>query len=482
MNKSTDSVTTRLDRVFNPRSVAVVGDKQALGYMWLKSLSAFKGDVYSVQIDPREFSGIAELGVKNFPSLMDIPGPVDYVIAAVPRTVAPTIVKDCIKKQVGGVCFFTSGFAETGTEEGIRLQKAITDLAGEAGLLLIGPNCVGVYNPRIGLRHNPIQVYGEGGSVGFIAQSGTHATLFTIAGARHGIKFSKSVSYGNAAILDSTEYLDYLGTDNETGIIGMYIESVKDGRRFFRSLREIAERKPVLIWRGGESEEGARATASHTGALAQSRAAWQALIKQCGAIKVESLDEMLDTVKALLYIKPGSGTRVGLIAMSGGQSVALTDAFARAGLSVPVLTQSSYERLAGFFNIVGGSYRNPFDVSSSFLMSDNAISNMANMLDVMEQDPNIDSIVLELFTIISPFSKDLKEPDPLLDTIVEFKDRSKKPFLTIVSTAHSEPLALETRNRLTSKGIPSFPTFERGAKTLKRLVDYHRFKEGQYLN
>jgi acyl-CoA synthetase (NDP forming) len=482
MNRTAAITTTKLDRVFNPRSVAVVGDKQALAYMWLRSLSSFKGDVYSVQIDPREFPGIAELGVKNYLSLMDIPGPVDYVIAAVPRTVAPTIVKDCIKKQVGGVCFFTSGFAETDTEEGIKLQQEITELARQADLLLIGPNCVGIYNPKIGLRHNPIQAYGEGGTVGFISQSGTHATLFTIAGERHGIKFSKSVSYGNAAILDSTDYLDYLKEDEETEIIGMYIEAVKDGRRFFRCLRETAEKKPVLIWRGGESEEGARAAASHTGALAQSSTVWQALIKQCGAIRVENLDEMIDTVKALLYIKPGIGARVGLIAMSGGQSVAITDTFARAGLTVPPLTRSSYERLATFFNIVGGSYRNPFDVSSSFLMSENAISNMANMLDVMEHDPNIDAIVLELFTIISPFSRNKEKPDPLLDTIVEFKDRSKKPFLAIVTTAHSEALASEIRERLMSKGIPSFPSFERGAKTLKRFVDYHRFKQEQALN
>ena len=477
-----ESTTQKLDRVFNPRSVAVVGDKQALGYMWLRSLSHFQGKVYSVQIDPNELPGIAQLGVKNYPSLKDIPGPVDYVIAAVPRAVAPVIVKDCIQKNVGGVCFFTSGFAETGTEEGIRLQQAITDLSREAGLLVIGPNCVGVYNPKIGLRHNPVQDYGEGGTVGFIAQSGTHATLFTLAGTRNGIKFSKSVSYGNAAILDSTDYLEYLKKDRETEIIGMYVEAVKDGRRLFRCLREIAEKKPVLIWRGGESEEGARATASHTGALAQSSVIWQTLIRQCGAIRIENLDEMIDTVKALLYLKPARGNRVGLIAMSGGQSVAIADTFAKEGLRVPELSRSSYERLSTFFNIIGGSYRNPFDISSSFLMSENAISNLVNMLDVMEQDPNIDCIVLELFTIISPFSHDLEQPDPLLDTILEFKGRTKKPFLTIVTTAHRETLAIEIRDRLTGKDIPCFPSFERGAGALKRLVDFYRFRREQYLN
>jgi acyl-CoA synthetase (NDP forming) len=407
---------------------------------------------------------------------------VDYVIAAVPRAIAPAIVKDCIRKKVGGVCFFTSGFAETGTEEGIRLQRIITELANEAGLLIIGPNCVGVYNPKIGLRHNPIQTHGEGGPVGFIAQSGTHATMFTVVGALHGIRFSKSVSYGNAAVLDSTDYLDYLKSDDDTQIIGIYVEAVKDGRRFLRLLREVTEKKHVIIWRGGESEEGARATASHTGALAQSSAVWDALIKQSGIIKVDNLEEMIDVVKALLYVKPATGTRVGLVAMSGGQSVAIADTFARAGLKVPELSSSSYERLASFFNVVGGSYRNPFDVSSSFLMSDNAIDNMANMLDVLDKDPNIDSVVLELFTIISPFSRNKETPDPLLNTISEFKQRSRKPFLVIVTAAYNEALAAEIRDRLLERDIPSFPGFERGARTLKKLADYYKLRRGQSLN
>src|SRR4030042_6388051 len=140
-----------LDRAFNPRTVAVVGDKQQSNYMWLRGVSNFRGKVYSVQIDPREIPGIEALGVTNYLSLLDIPEPVDYVVCAVPRAVSPRIVQDCIKKEVGAVHLFTSGFAETGTEEGIRLQSIITQMAKEANLNLIGPNCMGIYTPRIGL-------------------------------------------------------------------------------------------------------------------------------------------------------------------------------------------------------------------------------------------------------------------------------------------------------------------------------------------
>lgn len=483
MTHTTRSSTLKnLDRAFNPRSVAVIGDKQALGYMWLRSLSSFKGRLYSVQIDPNELPGIAELGVENYLSLADVPGPVDYVIVAVPREVAPRIVRDCIAKKVGGVSLFTSGFAETGTEPGISLQEEITSLAREAGLNLIGPNCVGIYNPGIGLRHTEAQAHGEPGPVGFIAQSGTHATLFSIVGQHHGIKISKSVSYGNAVVLDSTDFLEYMGADEATGIIGMYIEGVKDGRRFLSCLSKVAARKPVLIWKGGETEAGARATASHTGALAESILIWETLIKQCGAIKVDNLDEMVDIIKALLYIKPATGTRVGLIAMSGGQSVVITDTFARAGLEIPRLTKRSYNRLASFFSIIGGSYQNPFDISSTFLMADDPVSNLASMLDVMDKDPNIDSIALELFPVIRPLSHGAEAAEPVLDVISEFNERSKKPFIIIVTAAYSDALARETRDKLVARGIPSFSNFERAAKTLKKLADYDRFRPQQQWN
>jgi len=476
MTSTTQSTRNRLDRAFNPRSVAVVGDKQALGYMWLRSLSSFKGKVYSVQIDPGEFPGIAELGVTNYLSLLDIPEPVDYVIAAVPRAVAPGIVEDCIRKEVGGVCFFTSGFAETDTGEGIRLQREIADMASAAGLNLIGPNCVGIYNPEIGLRHTAAQAYGEKGSVGFIAQSGTHATLFSILGEQNGIKISKSVSYGNAVILDSTDFLEYLGEDEGTEIIGLYVEGVKEGRRFFDCLRHVARRKPVVIWKGGETEEGARATASHTGALAESGIVWQTVIKQCGAIKVDSLEEMIDTVKALLYVKPIKGTGVGLIAMSGGQAVVIADVFARTGLEIPLLSQRSYKRLAAFFNIIGGSYRNPLDISSTFLMADNGASSLNSMLDVLGSDPGIDCIALELFPVIRPLSKDAETADPILDAISDFKKRAK-PFIIIVTTANSDALATEMRDKLVQRGIPSFSSFERAAKTVKKLAEFYQSRK-----
>ena len=466
-------IVSKLHRAFNPRSVAVVGDKREMDYMWLRSLAHFQGKVYSVQIDEQELPGIEALGVKNYNRLLDIPDEVDYVIVAVPRAVAPQIIRDCIEKKVGGVMLFTSGFAETSTEEGIRLQQIITEMAEEDGLNLIGPNCMGIFNPRIGLLNATELYYGDGGPVGFISQSGTYAIFFSLIGAAHGIKVSKSVSYGNAVVLDSTDYMEYLAEDEETKIIGMYIEGVKKGRQFFTSLREIAKRKPVLIWKGGMTEEGSRATATHTASLAESPLIWDAVIKQCGAIKVDSLDEMIDTIKALLFLKPTTGKRVGLAAMTGGQSVVITDTFAKAGLEVPLLTEKSYQKFATFFNTIGSSYRNPLDISSNLRPLDNII----RCIDILNEDERIDTVVLELsLGLLTRRARSMRTAfDDLIEALAQRKDRYDKPFLVVLFSGLEESAATEVREMLMSKGLSSFPSFERGAKALNKVVDYYRF-------
>src|SRR3990170_4173310 len=269
-----------LSRALNPRTVAVVGDKRANGYLWLRNMSTFVGKVYSVQVDPNEIPGIEELGVPNYPSLADVPDEIDYVVCAVPRAIAPRIIADCAAKGVGGVSLFTSGFAETGEDEAVRLQTQIGRIARQAGLALIGPNCMGVYNPRLGVRQSAEQPAGEAGPVGFVSQSGTHAINFSLVGAAQGVRISTSISMGNAEVLDVPDYVDYLAGDPATKVIAMYVEGVKDGRRFFESLRRASQAKPVVVWKGGATEAGARATASHTAALPPPAPVWDAVVRQ----------------------------------------------------------------------------------------------------------------------------------------------------------------------------------------------------------
>ena len=462
-----------LHRLLSPRSVAVVGAKKANDYRWLRCVSTFQGPVYSVNIDPNETAGIEALGIRNYQRLQDIPGAVDYVIVSVPREVAPIVLRDCIAKGVGGAMLFTSGFSETGTDKGCELERAITHLAREASLPLVGPNCMGIFHPKIGLRNFPELYTGESGPVGFLSQSGTHGYNFALMGYLNGIKVSKLISYGNAVILDSPDYLEYLRDDPETSIIGMYIEGVRDGRRLLHLLRELTPRKPVVIWKGGQTEPGTRATASHTGSLAESMVIWRAVMRQTGAIEVDSLEEMIDTMKALLYVPPTRQDRVALISMTGGQSVVTTDAFAKAGLQVPTLSERSYERLGRFFNIVGGSYRNPIDMGSNW----EAGEQTGEILDVLEDDPQVDIIAFEL-SLNLLFRRMEAKPSFqafLLDMLSAHKRRTHKPFLAIVTPSYVPDAEEDLKRRLLAEGIPSFPTFQRAAKALQGCIGYQRF-------
>jgi len=461
-----------LDRAFNPRCVAVVGDKMATGYVWLRNMSTFTGKLYSVQIDPSELPGIEQLGVKNYKSLLDIPEPVDYVLVAVPRAVAPRIIGDCIRKGVGGVSLFTSGFAETHSDEGASLQETLIQMARDANLNLIGPNCMGVFNPKLGVRQDINQYHGQSGPVGFISQSGTHAIFFSQVGARHGLLISKSVSYGNGAVLNSEDYLDYLSDDDDTKVIGLYIEGVKDGRRFLDSLRRAARRKLVLVWKGGLGEEGYRAISSHTGSLASPPILWDSMVKQCGAVRIDNLDEMIDCMKTILYVNPPRGTRVALVAQSGGQSVVIADAFARAGLTAPLLSQSSYQQFASFFNTIGGTYLNPLDTS----WHAPSIKDSIRILDILSTDENVDSLVAELSLPFLSQIWDFYPPylDELVSALADFKARCSKAFLVVTSAGQLEEEALTVRNKLMDRGVPSFPGFDRAARALAKVAEYHR--------
>jgi acyl-CoA synthetase (NDP forming) len=475
----TTTAARDLKRALAPRTVAVVGSKKADGYMWLRNYSTFGGKVYSVQIDPNEIPGIEAMGVPNFSSLTEIPDEIDYVMLAVPRQVAPRVMADCAKKGVGGAALFTSGFAETGEEEGSRLQDELLRIAREGDVALIGPNCMGLYNRRLGVRQSAEQAAGEGGEVGFISQSGTHAINFGLVGEQHGVRVSTSISIGNAIVLDVPDYLDYLADDAETKVIAMYMEGVKDGRRFVESLRRAASMKPVVIWKGGVTDAGARATASHTASLATSHAVLSALVRQCGAVTADSLEDTIDAVKALLYAKPGTGTRMGLMAMTGGQSVVITDAFVNAGLEVPRLTEASYEQLRSFFNIIGGSYQNPLDMGGTIGFGGSAAT-LQRLFDVLDADANVDAIAMDLASgfMVRRWQMDPGSLDAMLDGLVAHQERSSKPFVTVLQPGHVEDVMIGVRKRVQERRLAVFASFERAARSLRRAVEYHRFRAG----
>ena len=459
-----------LDRMFNPRTVAVVGDKGP-NYMWLRNNQPFReqgGNLYSVQIDEAQIPGIEELGVPNYPSVAAIPEPVDYALVAVPRQVAPHVLADLIAARAGGAAFFTSGFAETGEEPGIGLQQRLTEMARESGFNVVGPNCMGLYLPKAGVRFHPEVPVGGDGRTGFLSQSGTHGIMFSLVMGAHGLRLSRCASFGNAIALDVPDYLDYLTRDAETDVIAMYVEGVRDGPRFVRALREAAARKPVVVWKGGQTEAGARATMSHTASLAAPQAVWRGIMRQCGAIATDGLDETVDVVKTLLDAKPMTGRRFALMAMTGGQSVSMTDAFAGAGFTVGPLAERSSAELASFFNTVGGSYGNPLDMAGTV---QGKVEVLERILAILEADETVDAMAMEQSAMFG--ARQWKEQperfDALLDALAAHAERSAKPFLMVMHPAHEEAYVAELRLRFAERRIPLFPSFERAAAAARAL-------------
>ncbi len=459
---------SKLDRAFNPKCVAIVGDKGENNFMWSRSNSNFKGKLYSVQVDPKEIEGIEAMGVENYTSLLDIPEPVDLVIVAVPRAVTPKILDDCIRKDVTAAHFFTAGFSESNSEEGIKLERLLVEKAEAASFHLIGPNCMGVFNPGIGLGLGSAWTESYSGHVGLISQSGMHAVTFNREAHLQGLDINKAVSFGNGTVLDSPDYLEYFGQDPEIKAIGMYIEGVRDGKRLLTALREVSARKPVVIWKGGRTVEGERASASHTRTLAVSRTIWDSAVRQGGAIRVSKMEELIDTLKALAYLPEVPGEGVGITGGSGGQSVVTADVFTEAGLKVPALTRKSYDELATFFDMIGGAYQNPVDTANT------NNRRMKRIMEILVRDENIDSMVL----LMNARSSDTMEEH--INSVIDISRNTFKPVMVILSWSFSPDgvkLAGEIIQGFQSGGVPVFISPERGAFALRKALDYYNMKQ-----
>lgn len=376
-----------LEEVLHPQSIAVVGaSDDGRGSQYFSTLIdfGFKGNIYPV--NPK----YATVGnMKAYPTVKDIPGPVDFVISAAPAPQIPKIMQDCADKGVKGIHLFTARFSETGRQDATELERQILRIAKTGGVRIIGPNCMGVYFPNVGISFQP-SFPKESGSIALASQSGQAAGEIINKTTTRGALFNKAISYGNAIDFNECDFLEYFASDSEIKIIMMYIEGPKNGSRFFNLLRKVTKEKPVMILKGGRGHSGTRAVSSHTASLAGSTEVWNTAISQSGAIPVSSIDELVDVTISFHFLPPIVGRRVGVAAGAGGATVLAADQCEEAGLDVIPLPQDIREELKRRGIQIWDWISNPADFSIN--MGDEDFGPQ-QLLKMMAMHPNFDLII-----------------------------------------------------------------------------------------
>ena len=461
-----------LEHLFHPRSIAIVGASanpmSPVSRLFLDPLRGFgfPGPIYPV--NPR---GGQIMGLQAYPSLKAVPGPVDYVVCAVARRLAPEVVQDAAAIGAKVVCLFTSGYSESGTAEGRREEAWLVELARRGGVRLIGPNCLGVHCPEAGISLEGM-IPREGGRISYLCQSGGNAQDFILAAAERRVFLRKLVSFGNAADLNESDFLEHFTRDEGTRVIAMYVEGAKDPRRFAAALRPAARQKPVIMLKGGRGKAAAEAVVSHTGSLAGSREVWDALCRQTGCIPVKNMEELVDSSMALTYLKPVRGRRVGIINMGGGASVLAADEFEEAGLEVPPYPPDVVRRMTELVPGVGMGFRNPVDASSELFFDPGRLAESIRIVDAWD---GVD-VIVACVPGVGGVKTNAEIFRQALAGLAQGSRKIEKPLAVVLRKGRlgsAEKLIYETQDVCFAAGLPAFGSFGSAARTIGRIVSYY---------
>ncbi len=450
---------------FEPESVAVIGASRTpgkIGNFILRNLLTlgYPGRIFPV--NPQ--AGGVE-GLRSYPSVASIPEAVELAVIAVPAHLVLEVMKDCQRKAVKGVVIISSGFSEAG-EEGIARQRELVRLAAESGIRIIGPNTTGILNPGGRFTTTFVDLKGvKSGGIGFVAQTGIFAGMMFqwIFSSQH-FGLSKVIGLGNKADVADQDALDYLAQDEATRVVIMYLEGVTDGRRFLESAEKLVRRKPLVVIKGGKTEEGARAAHSHTGSLAGRDEIFEALFKQAGAIRVGDFEELLDFGKTFAYQPIPRGNRIGIISLSGGAGVMATDAALEYGLVLAHLGRPTLARLIEKMPS-WASPANPLDVEplSEILKQEGAYR---LGLDAVLSDPGVDLALL----VMTTFRMSRVHADYVIDAA---RANPEKPVAVCIigeAAIYSQLFKV-----MEEANIPVFVEVRRGVASLAALYQYRRF-------
>lgn len=447
-----------LASLFTPKSVALFGAserKNSVGEIVFRNLisSGFKGKVYAINPKHKQVQG-----QQAYASLKDIGGTVDLAVVATPAKTIPAIVEACGEHDVKMMLILSAGFRETGPE-GRRLEDQVVQLTKRYGIRLMGPNCLGIMRPDKGLNITFGNNNAKPGNLAFVSQSGAICTAILDWAEENGIGFSTVVSTGIAADLDFGDYLDYLVSDPATNSILLYIEGIKDARRFMSGLRAAARIKPVIVLKVGRHAAGAEASMSHTGALVGSDETFSAALSRSGVLRVTSISQLFSAAKALSSRYRGASDQLVIITNGGGPGVMAADRATDLGLTLSKLSPETTKALNGVLPSVW-SHGNPVDI-----IGDATPERYQQAVEICLKDPGVDGAIV----ILTPQA--MTEPTKVAEALIESAQKCAKPMLTSWMGGSQVEQA---RQLFTKARVPNFRTLENAVEAFSFMAAYNR--------
>jgi len=449
-----------IEPFFKPRSVAIIGasaKQKKVGYVITKNfIEGFKGKFFLVNPNAQEI-----LGYKSYSSVKSIPDEVNLAVIAVPAPVVPDVIEECGEKGVKAAIVISGGFREI-DKEGAELEEKLVEASKKYGIRLMGPNCMGVFDsadmvdtlfiPDYRLRRPPK------GKIAFISQSGASGIAFLDWAAGERIGISKFASYGNAADVSEADLLEFLAEDEETKVVVMYLEGIREGKKFVEVAREITKTKPVLVLKSGSTSAGAKAALSHTGSLAGSDEVFDAVVRQTGMIRVYDWEEMFDLARVLVYQPAAKGERLAVITNGGGAGVMIADEIEEMGLRLAELDEVTVAELKAKFpsRVV---VNNPIDLTGD---ADN--ERYRDAMDAVIKDKSVDILLV----VCIPHTPAI-DLESFVDVVVDSSSKSTKPLVVCLPGGR---VSMEIRELFEDHGIPTYPTPRRAVRSLYALAKH----------
>ena len=453
--------------IMESKSVAVIGaspDQAKSGSQLLEVLQkvGYQGQIAGV--NPR---GGEVFGVPLYQNINEIPFDVDLAILHIPPAAVPGALRDCVKKGVKGVVISSEGFAETGPR-GAQYQEEVRQILKSSGMRGFGPNTLGIVNTETGLTSSYFSSTKmmRPGSIGFVAQSGIFVgALLRYLSSIEGLQISKGLGLGNKVDVDESDALAYLIEDEQTKIIGMYLEDVRDGRRFLNIAREAVTRKPVLVIKGGRTQAGARSSASHTASLAVADDIFDSAMRQAGVLRMFSIDEFVRTLRGFLNMPLPTGPAMAFVTYSGAQAIMSIDTAVEEGLEVARLGEATREKVARVV-ATPSKTKNPIDIFPDMLAHGFEKTSL-DILDALMDDENVHGIVFISFANFGA--------DPYKPIVEHFKGRCAKPLFFALLGSRKDLQISQTY--LEEEGFPCYDFPEMAVRVFSKMWQYARNRQ-----